>query len=164
MRVALPRSRETSPQAVDLAMWRFLIAFPLIAGISYPISKLGSGLLAFASLLIVPGLLNEAIKTSWSKKRYARTPGILIHNRGVTVYGDGGPTYHEWPEFREASVSWDGESIIHDRVARDALKDSFAQRDWGNRIPIDHVLATPDEILNAIKNHPKSPLWQVSER
>lgn len=161
MRIEVPRSRNTIPRNVPLALWRFIIVLTLLPIIAFPLSRLGATLLGLAALMVVPSLLPHAMKTTWSKRRYLNTPGAIIEDSGVTLYGDGGPNHYSWEFWHEASISEINGKPCIQHLHKNALDTENYQRFSSYLFTVvDYLSEPPERVLELIQSHPnhqKSP-------
>ena len=156
MRIEIQRSRPTQPRDAPLVLWRFVIGLPLLAIECIPISKLGAALIGAAALLVVPSLFYHALKSTWSRRKYAKTPGAVIDDNGVVLYGDGGSSTYYWMFWRDAFLSTlDGRPIIQDLHINDINTEGYGRYSSYVLSAVDHLDCSPEDVLKAIQSHPK---------
>ncbi len=165
MRLEIPRSKSTQPHNAPLALWRFVIVLPLLAIACIPFSKLGAALIGVAALLVVPSLFYHALKSTWSRRKYAKTPGAVIDDNGVVLYGDGGPSAYSWMFWRDAFLSTlNGRPIIQHLHIDDINREGYDRYSSYALTDVDHLDCSPEDVLKAIQSHPKYLLLEEASR
>jgi hypothetical protein len=109
----------------------------------------------FVVFVLGKGIVTD-LKNSFG---YAKKPGGIIDEKGLTLYGDRGPTFCPWDSFREIFATTNhGRPILQHLSVSDLSRQGYDRYSSYWLTSIDFLAVEPDALAAMIREHPYCPL------
>jgi hypothetical protein len=122
-------------------------------------NRAGPILLGIGAIFIVIVLGQGIIRDLKNGFGYAKKPGGVIDEKGLTLYGDWGPTFCPWDSFGQVSASTNhGQLILQHLSVSDLGRQNYDRYSSYWITPIDFLEVEPDALVAMMREHPSCPL------